>query len=209
MRLLIGLLGALLLLAPIPASPVPIAWGAIYPGCQATTDVFTSGTGAVETVHPGCTQLILKVWGGGGAGRCAASGFGGGGGSQAIKTIAITTGNTFTITVAPAVAGVTCNASGTNGNTSTASGTLAGGAISLSAGGGAGGLLGSGTGGTATGGDTNTSGGNGASVGIGGSGANGGAGGTLDGNPPGGGGGWQSSSPSGGGARGEIDASYS
>jgi hypothetical protein len=132
-----------------------------FAGFTPVTNTYTSGTGATETVPAGATSVSIVVNGGGGAGGYSGStqGGGGGGGSQALRTIAVTGGNTFTYTVAASVLGRITQGTGIAGQASTVSGTVSGGSVSMTAGGGGGGtFLTGGLGGTATGGTTNTSG---------------------------------------------------
>lgn len=190
------------------------------PAFTPVTNTYTSGTAATENVPAGATQVVITADGGGGAGGRSAvlGGGGGGGGSRAVKTIAVTTGNTFTYTVAAAVAGRSTNGKGTDGEISLVDGTVAGGTVNIDAGGGAGASLNaSGAAGTASGGDTNTDGIAGdAALGIdgdgnGGTGAGGGAGGIAPegaGSAIGGGGAGSTSGTSGAGARGEISFAY-
>lgn len=184
------------------------------------TRTYTSGTGATETVPTGATLVVITVDGGGGAGgyNATTQGGGGGGGSQAIKTIAVAGGDTFTYTVGASVTGRTTQGSGSNGNASTVSGTVSGGSVSINAGAGLGGSFIAGNlGGTATGGDTNTDGNpgdDGVDGGQGGSSASGAPGGfpAEAGTSPGGGGGGSGLDVgelrSGAGARGQISFSY-
>jgi hypothetical protein len=184
------------------------------------TRTYTSGTGATETVPTGATSVVVTVTGGGGAGgyNSFTLGGGGGGGSQAIKTIAVTGGNTFTYTVGNAVLGRTTNGFGSAGQASTVSGTVSGGSVSMTAGaGGGGGTNNGGSAGGASGGDTNNAGNNGDDAvdgGTGGASASGAPGGFPpdDGTPPGGGGGASGLDTgelrSGTGARGQISFSY-
>lgn len=184
------------------------------------TRTYTSGTGATETVPTGATQVVITVDGGGGAGgyNATTQGGGGGGGSQAVKTIAVVGGNTFTYTVGNAVLGRTTQGTGSTGQASTVSGTVSGGSVSINAGAGFGGSFIAGNlGGTATGGDTNTDGNpgdDGVDGGQGGSSASGAAGGfpAEAGASPGGGGGGSGLDVgelrSGAGARGQISFSY-
>lgn len=188
-----------------------------------STVTYTTGT-VTETVPAGKTSVVIRVWGGGGAGGGAiysgyfsSSGGGGGGGAYSSKTIAVTAGDTFSVTVAAQVSGVK-GSSGPDGNASTVTGTVSGGSVAMTANGGAGGqLFGTGgAGGSASGGDTDTSGASGsAGGGAGGAAGNGGSGGTANGGagavPGGGGGGVASSSatlPGGTGARGQVSFTY-
>jgi hypothetical protein len=129
------------------------------------THTYTSGSGN-ETVPTGALNLVLTVVGAGGYGGNSytdfgsdnySSGGGGGGGGYALKTIAVSSGD-WGATIAYAVGTST-------GASSTSSGTLAAGAISITANGGSNGGDGTstqggagGSGGSATGGNTNTSG---------------------------------------------------
>jgi hypothetical protein len=129
------------------------------------TNTYTTGSGN-ESVPVGAQNLTITVVGAGGYGGGSytdfgsdnySSGGGGGGGGYALKTLAVAVGdwgNTITWSV-----GTTAGAS------STSSGTLAAGSISITANGGSGGGSGTSTqggagggGGSATGGNTNTSG---------------------------------------------------
>lgn len=186
---------------------------------QSETRVYTSGISATEVVPAGATSVRIRDYGGGGAGGRDSSDNvqqGGGGGGFCEKTIAVTGGDTFTFTVAALVAGRSTNGDGANGNASSVSGTVAGGAVNMIANGGEGGrgFGGSknGVGGTASGGDINTSGGSGVTP-TGGScfGPNGGSGGgaaNADGVAPGGAGAAAVTGMSGDGARGQIEFSY-
>ena len=180
-------------------------------GFSPVTHLYTSGTGATETVPTGASSVTITVDGGGAAGgRSNTTPGGGGGGARVLKTIAVTGGDTFLYSVGVAVVGRTTNGTGLNGNDSGVSGTVLGGSINLFAGGGGGGTtVAAGAGGSASGGDTNTNGGA-ASGSTGGNGAGGGAGGIaeVDGSPPGGGGGSSIGGTSGGGARGQIQFYY-
>jgi len=186
---------------------------------QGENRIYTTGTAATETVPVGATSVRIRVYGGGAAGgRDNTDNVqqGGGGGGFCEKVIAVAGGNTFTFTVGALVAGRSTNGDGANGNLSSVSGTVAGGAVNMTANGGEGGrgFGGSknGAGGTASGGDSNTNGGNGITP-SGGSclGPGGGAGGGLpnaDGVAPGGAGAAAVSGMSGDGARGQIEFSY-
>ena len=129
------------------------------------TNTYTSGSGN-ETVPSGATSLTLTVVGAGGSGGGSYtdfgsdiynSGGGGGGAGYSIITRAVASGD-WSTTIAYSV--------GTSGGvSSTTTGSLSAGAVSLTGGGGgAGGSAdsgsggGGGTGGTASGGSTNTSG---------------------------------------------------
>jgi hypothetical protein len=167
----------------------------------------TSGTGATETVPTGATSVRIRVGGGGGAGGCRGSvdsGGGGGEGGFCESTIAVIGGNTMTYTVGAAVAGRSTVGSGTNGNSSSVSGTVSGGSVSMTANGGAGGgLLAGGAGGTASGGSTNTTGAPGEDSGSGSAGGSGNS--TQSGA---GGAGSLAPDPSDDGIRGEIEFYY-
>jgi hypothetical protein len=137
----------------------------------------TFTTSGSWTVPAGTTSAILEAWGGGGAGGGGTSnntaGGGGAGGQYAIKTLSVTVGNIYTVTVGGTTAGGTGNGSaGKDSQVTDPSSTVV-----VLAKGGAGGTANNGAGGsgsTASGiGDTVFAGGNGAA----GSGSSGGGGG--------------------------------
>jgi YD repeat-containing protein len=175
------------------------------------THTYTSGSGT-ETVPSGVSTVTITMWSGGAAGGRDNSdgGGGGGGGCQAVQTISVTPGNTFSYSVAAGAGGRSTNGTGQSGAASSVSGSVSGGTVSLSTSAVAtGGQItnGRGTGATCSGG-TDTSGSNGgrASGGAGG-GTGGGAGGVAlgsSGSVPGGGGAGGLSGSSGAGAGGEI-----
>lgn len=174
------------------------------------TRTYTTGTAATETVPTGATSCTITVDGAGGSGAyddMFGLAAGGGGSGRAVKTTAVTGGNTFTYTVAPQVAGVFSPGLpnyGTDGAASTVSGTPSGGALSMSGGGGQGGRINdTSAGGTASGGTTNTSGSDGG-IPDGGVAASGAAASVA----PGGGGDGSGSVTSGVGARGQISFAY-
>jgi hypothetical protein len=154
-------------------------------GFTPATHLYTSGTSATETVPAGASHCYIEVLGAGGSGNSNASNAvfgacGGGGGLAVLSGINVTAGNTFTYNVGAGGAGVFNNAQGNGGATSSVTGTVAGGSVSLSVTGGTGGVYGSGIafgglGGTATGGTTNTTGNSGGTLsgGAGGSGISG------------------------------------
>jgi len=127
------------------------------------TRTYTTGSGT-DTVPTGATQVVIEVTAGGGGGSLGSAtngGAGGGGGGYAIKTIAVTGGNTLSYAVGAAGALRTGSAgAGNPGSSSTVSGTVSGGSVSISStgGGGGGGSGIGGAGGGASGGDTNTAG---------------------------------------------------
>jgi hypothetical protein len=164
-------------------------------------------TGVSWTVPCGVTSIIVDAWGGGGGGKgdgVVGSNAGGGGGSGAyvLRTIAVTPGTVFTISIG---AGGLAGNNGGNGANGGASTLVNGGlGINISAGGGGGATSATGgSAGIAAGGTTNTNGtaGSNSTSAVGGNGAaapaGGGTGGTgatlgnngLDGGAPGGGGG--------------------
>lgn len=126
------------------------------------TRTYTTGTSATETVPAGATSCNIRDVGAGGAGGHDGTFLPGGGGSggYALRSIAVTGGNTFTYTVGVGGAGNGDQVAGGPGTASTVSGTVAGGTVSMSGGGGNGGGNNGafGSGGTATGGTTNTAG---------------------------------------------------
>ena len=150
----------------VPSSlPIPLSKLAGTVNFTPVTNTYTSGSGN-ETVPTGASSLTLTVVGAGGTGGSSYSDFvgdvynsGGGGGGAGYSTItrAVALGD-WSTTVAYSV--------GTSGGvSSTTTGSLAAGSVSLTGGGGgAGGSADSGsggaggTGGTASGGSTNTSG---------------------------------------------------
>ena len=180
--------------------------------------VYTAGTAATETVPSGASFCVIEVYGGGASGGQDSSGPGGGGGGGAYskKTISVVGGNVFTYTVAQSVNSVHAgNHVGTNGQASTVSGTVAGGAVSINSNGvlaaqggfAAGNNDNGGAGGVASGGDTNIAGGGGAQAGGGGQ-AAGPLGGNSD-NPPGGGGSGGAGTTNNTGWYGRISFTYS
>jgi len=121
------------------------------------------------TVPTGCTHARFELWapGGGGGGAQSTGGAGGAGaGGYCEKSIAVTAGDVYTITIgSPGSPGSSTGTNGTNGGTATVTGT----GLSLTANGGVGGGAafatggsgGGGPGGTSSGGDLNTPGGTG------------------------------------------------
>lgn len=125
------------------------------------TRTYTTGTGATDTVPTGATSVTIRVVGGGGSGaKDSVNGAGGGGsGGYALRTIAVSGGQTFTYTVGQGGAGVSVDqTNGNSGGDSTVTGTVTGGSVSMTGGGGERGYTGlvPGAGGTASGGSTNT-----------------------------------------------------
>jgi len=116
------------------------------------------GTTGTETVPTGATNVVIEGWGpGGGGGRGGAGVVGGGGsGSYSIKTMAVSGGQTFSVTgTAGGIGKSFVNGSGTTSTASTITGTA-----TMTVNAGLGGLTGGGSAGGAagTGGDTNTAG---------------------------------------------------
>lgn len=197
-----------------------------------TTDAFDSGSGATWTVPAGVFSVQVKVWGSGGAGGGgSASGHengGGGSGGYAVRTYAVTPGQTFTYTVGGSVAGDADG--GATGNASSTTWSGGGGFATMTANGGNGGSSGNtaagGTGGTQSNGDTGSSTGGSGNIGVNNS--NGGKGGDAPGsggtgglaqstgntagnpgNAPGGGGGGSRGAANGGeGAAGRVSFTY-
>jgi hypothetical protein len=138
-----------------------VQWAAATGVLAKQTDVFTSGTAATYTAPANTQWVKVTVVGGGGAGGALVStkGSGGGGGGVAIKSLAMTAGQTLIYTVGGAGVSSTV-VSGTLTITSIVGGLGAGGfnytyGASTGSGGG---------GGTATGGDLNITGGAGGSA---------------------------------------------
>lgn len=94
--------------------------GACSPGvAQAATDIYTVST--TWTAPAGVTSVDVEVWGGGGAGggqNSTSDGGGGGGGGAYSKVIgvAVTPGNTYTVTVGAGGAGVSGGTGGSGGD---------------------------------------------------------------------------------------------
>jgi hypothetical protein len=138
-----------------------VQWAAATGVLAQNTQVFTSGTAATYTAPANTQWVKVTVVGGGGAGGALVStkGSGGGGGGVAIKSLAMTAGQTLIYTVGGAGVSSTV-VSGTLTITSIVGGLGAGGVnytygASTGVGGG---------GGTATGGDLNITGGAGGSA---------------------------------------------
>ena len=108
---------------------------------QAATDIYTTST--TWTAPAGVTSVDVEVWGGGGGGggqnNTADGGGGGGGGAYSKSTIAVTPGNTYTVTVGAGGAG------GTGGTGVTGWGFLLVNAATVMAKGGTGGAPSTGT----------------------------------------------------------------
>jgi len=150
----------------VPSSlPLPLSKLAGTVNFTPVTNTYTSGSGN-ETVPSGASSLTLTVVGAGGSGGNSYtdfgsdiynSGGGGGGAGYSIITRSVASGD-WSTTIAYSV--------GTSGGvSSTTTGSIAAGAVSLTGGGGGNGTSansgsggGGGTGGTASGGSTNTSG---------------------------------------------------
>lgn len=180
------------------------------------TDTFTWGAGT-ETVPTGATSVTITMWSGGAAGGhdVGNGGGGGGGGCQAVQTIAVAGGNSFSFSVGGTAAGRSTDGIGQSGTASSVSGTVAGGSVNLHtnavAGGGSISNIG-GAGATCSGG-TDTAGQAGGAVdGGNGGGTGGGVGGSSglgsSGAAPGGGGAGALGGTSGTGAAGEVIFSY-
>jgi hypothetical protein len=164
-------------ISPGAVTSVTIAPGAVTPSklsapYQLITSNFSGAFQGTFVVPSGYTTAVIEIWGSGGAGsvkNIATACGGGGGGAYCKKTIAVIGGNRITYAQAAGVSGPNyagTNLNGSNGNSSTVTGTVSGGVINMSAGGGTGGQFSGpgGTGGTASGGDVNTAGANGTSA---------------------------------------------
>jgi hypothetical protein len=106
----------------------------------------TSGT---ETVPTNSSSVFIEAYGAGAGGSVNSGSQAGGGGAYSRINIAVAGGQTMTFSSAGGGAGATSTGLGANGGSSTVSGTVAGGTVSMTAGGG----LGSGAGGSPSGGD--------------------------------------------------------
>ena len=177
---------------PLPFTPV--------------TNTYTTPGSFTETVPTGASFVTITAWGPGGGGVFLTAGgrFGAGGGGQAVYAgLAVSGGQTFSLSVPAGGIGVTNASPGGTGSPTQVVGSFPGLLAASGVGATSGGV---GAGGTATGGTTNTTGAPG-SGGNGGAGANGGAGGvfgTSAAQQPGGGG-----AGGGNGAAGEVQFSYS
>jgi len=200
-----------------------------YTQSSPVTNTYTSGSGT-EVVPVNASAVTITVWGAGGSGAVANStqnlvGSGGGGGGYTQKTIAVSSGQSFSWSVGSGGSAQTGGANsgwvnGIAGGNSTVTGTVSGGSVSLLATGGGGGVAHAvgGLPGSGSGGDTNLTGSIGGTNGNGGGSPNGGStqiyspGGTLDGNAPGGGGcgaqNYNIDGVSGAGANGQITFAY-
>jgi hypothetical protein len=137
-------------------------------GFVPVTHTYTTGTSATETVPTGASHCYIEVLGSGGGGNSTGSNTafgadGGGGGLAVLSSVGVAGGNTFTYTVGAGATAVFNTISGNSGQTTSVTGSVAGGAVSLLVTGGGGGQYGSGVayggfGGTASGGTTNTQG---------------------------------------------------
>lgn len=161
------------------ALPVPAMNSAVFTGAtgaagalaQANTATFSSST--TWTAPPGITSVVAECWGAGGGGsgfNGSTGGAGGGGGEYASGSVAVTPGNTYTVTVGTSSAGA-------NGGNSTFVGDAS---ATVIAHGGSKGATNGATGGAGGTGSTNTTHYNGG-AGAAGSGGPGGSGGTSTG----------------------------
>ncbi len=98
-----------------------IIFGILYTGLYAQQSIYTSS--GTFTVPQGVTSITVECWGGGGAGGGArgknSAGGGGAGGAYAMKTLNVSPGQQYTVTVGATITGTTSgNASANKGNPS-------------------------------------------------------------------------------------------
>lgn len=177
------------------------------------TDTFT--TNGTITAPAGASASDTRIYGASGGGgwqnHAARKGAGGGGGAYVQHTVTISGGDQIARTIGAAGTGaITLGTAGTNGGTTSVSGSATGGFVgtSMQATGGAGGpaIGAGGAGGVASGGTTNTDGGAGSANENTGTGA---AGAGASGAPPGGSGASNTINPAGNGGAGSVTASWS
>ncbi len=129
-------------------STAPSPGNNIFSGTFGNGFITTFGVSGTFVVPSGVTSIRVRLWGGGGGGA-SSSLTGGGGGGFAIKTLSVTSGTSYTVTVGEG--GLQGTTGGTSSFGSEVSATGGGGANNNS--------VGQHDGGTGTGGDINATGG--------------------------------------------------
>tara|TARA_R110002153_G_scaffold46759_1_gene131996 strand:- start:139 stop:1053 length:915 start_codon:yes stop_codon:yes gene_type:complete len=121
----------------------------IFSGTFGSGSLMTFGVNGTFTIPAGVSSIRVRLWGGGGGGPGGLNDAGGGGGGFAIKTLSVTPGTAYAVTIG--AGGLRAASGGTSSFGSSVSATGGGGANDQSAS--------SHVGGTGSGGDINTTGG--------------------------------------------------